>query len=209
MKYYPISMNLNGRPVLVVGAGKVAWRKVQSLRKAGAVITVVSPKFCRELQRMKGITRIKRCYRKADLARMCLVICATDSSSANRRVYDQAVEKSLPINVVDQPALCTFTVPAVLSQGELMIAISTGGASPAFSGRLRRELARLLDPALAQQVSMLRRIRKDVLASGLTEVKRSRVLKRLASAEFTGIIKKRGLSEALSAARRLVQRMSN
>ncbi len=140
---YPIYADLTGRTVLVVGGGIVAARKVKALLKRQIRVTVVAPEICPELQELTNDSDLvihRRSYQKGDLAEHWLVIAATDDSELNQKVFAEAAEARIFCNVVDQPELCTFHVPAVVRQGLLQIAISTGGASPALAKRIRQEL---------------------------------------------------------------------
>lgn len=203
MKYFPVNLNIGGRKVLVVGGGEVAFRKVMGLAACGACVTVISPSFCGGLVRVKGIKRIRRPYRKADLKGMCLVVSATDSKTTNQRVWEHASSNGIPVNVVDQPDLCTFTVPAVVRKGDLLIAVSTGGGSPALAGRIRKHIEKNIDPVFAQHLKLLKEMRPKVLASALTPEKRARLLKRMAGDEVQRVIKKKGIKPA----KRLLQDM--
>jgi precorrin-2 dehydrogenase/sirohydrochlorin ferrochelatase len=192
VKCFPINLDIEGKKVLVVGGGQVARRKVKSLASCGARVTVVSPCFCKSLARMKGIHRVTRRYRKADLAGACLVVGATDSQEVNRRISEHAKTVGLPVNIVDQPNLCTFTVPAVVSRGDILIAISTGGGSPALSGRIRRHIEKHFDPAFATHLELLRQMRPLVRSSSLNLSQRSALLKTMASDKMLRILKKKG-----------------
>ncbi len=203
MKYFPVNLDIGDRKVLVVGGGEVALRKVRALTACGACVTVISPSFCGGLVRVKGIKRIRRPYRKADLKGMCLVVSATDSKTTNQRVWEHASSKGIPVNVVDQPDLCSFTVPAVVRKGDLLIAVSTGGGSPALAGKIRRHIEKNIDPVFAQHLKLLKEIRPKVLASALTPEKRARLLKRMAGDEIHRAIKKEGIRPA----KRLLQNM--
>lgn len=203
MKYFPVNLNISGRKVLVVGGGEVAFRKVMGLAACGACVTVISPSFCGGLVRVKGIKRIRRPYRNADLKGMCLVVSATDSKTTNQRVWEHASSNGIPVNVVDQPDLCTFTVPAVVRKGDLLIAVSTGGGSPALAGRIRKHIEKNIDPVFAQHLKLLKEMRPKVLASALTPEKRARLLKRMAGDEVQRVIKKKGIKPA----KRLLQDM--
>ena len=140
---YPIYADLTSRSVLVVGGSLVAARKVRALLERQIRVTVVAPEVCPELQEMMadaGLVIHQRGYRPGDLAEHWLVIAATDDSELNQTVFAEAAEARVFCNVVDQPNLCTFHVPAVVRRGLLQIAISTGGASPALAKRIRQEL---------------------------------------------------------------------
>ena len=155
---YPIYVDLTGRAVLVVGGGVVAARKVGALLKRQIRVTVVAPEICPELQKLTDDSDLvihQRSYQTGDLAEYWLVIAATDDSELNQRVFAEAAEARIFCNVVDQPDLCTFQVPAVVRQGPLQIAISTGGASPALARRVRQELQERFGPAYGELVEGL------------------------------------------------------
>ncbi len=196
MKYFPINLNISGRKVLVVGGGQVALRKVKLLKACGARVTMVSPAFCAGLARMKGIKRAKRVYKRADLQGVCLVVSATDDERVNQRVWKQASSKNIPVNVVDQPALCSFTIPAVATKGDLVITISTGGGSPALAGKIRRHIEKNIDPAFARHLKLLKEMRPKVLSSSLTPKERTRLLKNMAGDAVCRILRSKGGREA-------------
>lgn len=203
MRYLPVNLDVAGRKALVVGGGRVASRKVRSLRECGAEVTVVSPAFCSGLARMKGIRRLRRGYRKSDLRGVWLVVSAAGPQAVNQRVWEHAQEAGVPVNVVDQPALCTFTVPAVVRRGDLVITVSTGGGSPALSGRIREILSAAIGPEFGQHVALLREMRTVVKASGLPLAARGVLLKAMSGDAIRDVIRRGGLA----AARRQLGRM--
>lgn len=192
MRYFPINLDVQGRKVLVVGGGKIALRKVRSLLAAGATVTVVSPEICRELMDLKAVVKLGRAYRAGDIDGACLVIGATDNADVNREVWKHASAASIPCNVVDQPDLCSFTIPAVLTRGDLTITISTGGVSPALSGRLRRQLQQELSPVYARHLALLSEMRDKVKNSRLQPAERSRLLKTMAGDDVSRLIENDG-----------------
>lgn len=140
---YPVYLDLSGREVLVVGGGPVAARKVGSLLRAGAAVTVVAPEPCRQVARLaeeQEFALEQRRYHSEDIEGKWLVIAATGDEAVNERVADDADGARVFCNVVDAPEMCSFQVPAVVRRGLLQLAISTGGASPALARRLRRRL---------------------------------------------------------------------
>ncbi len=160
--YYPIFLNLNKKKCVIIGGGKVAERKCSSLIKTGAEITLISPEITKKLENYckKGLIRHKRReYMSSDLNRVFLVIAATDSSEINKRVFGDATRLNGLINVVDNPSLCTFIVPSLIRRGDLTIAISTGGASPAVAKAIRKELELLYGPEIALYLKRLKEIR--------------------------------------------------
>ncbi len=140
MKHYPLFLDLADQPVVVVGAGQVATRKIGTLRKAGARVTVISPIATPAIRRMKKITWLRRRYRTGDLRGARLVVAATDNLTVNERVCREAHRRRLLVNCVAPPAAGNFIVPSLARRGSLQIAISTGGANPALAKRMRQEL---------------------------------------------------------------------
>lgn len=146
MAGYPIQLEIENMPCLVVGGGSVALRKVRSLTEAGARVTVISPALCdglAELAALGRIDHIVRGCRCGDTLGYRLVICATDDGALNRRIADEAKAGGALVNVIDAPEEGNFTVPASVASGQLLLTVSTGGISPAFSRMLRRELGEM------------------------------------------------------------------
>ena len=142
--YYPIFLNLQDQPVLIIGAGKVALRKASGLLEAGARVTVVSPQFDPGFDGLP-VRRIEREFEPEDLADVRLVFAATNARSVNRQAGELARARGIPANIADSPAECAFIVPARVNREDVQIAISTGGESPSLAAALRRKLERWLD----------------------------------------------------------------
>jgi siroheme synthase-like protein len=143
---YMASLRLDGRRCLVVGGGTVALEKVDGLLACEARVQVVAPQACPELIQLalEGSVRWEcREYTDADLDGCLLVIAATDDTSVNIRIFEDAERRSMLVNVVDVPPLCSFILPAVTRSGPISIAVSTAGASPALAKRMKREIAEL------------------------------------------------------------------
>jgi precorrin-2 dehydrogenase / sirohydrochlorin ferrochelatase len=182
VNYYPAFLNLHGKKTVVVGGGNVAERKILSLLKAGAAVTVISPAITPRLNKekeKKSLTHIARSYRKGDLRGSVLAIAATDDPLVNTRV---AKDSPSLVNVVDVPKECSYIAPSVIKRGPLTIAISTGGVSPAFSKTIRQELEKIYGPQIGEYLNFVGSIRKKALAGVSDTKKRSRFLKDLASA---------------------------
>jgi siroheme synthase-like protein len=143
LKHYPVFLDLKDRPVLVVGAGKVALRKTRGLLEAGAKVTVVSPECEGEFEDL-GVRLVRRRFRASDLAGIFLVFAATDDRLTNHRIGIAAKGRGLFANIADSAEECGFVVPARVNRGEVQIAISTGGESPRISAELRRKLEEIL-----------------------------------------------------------------
>ena len=160
---YPLSLDLSGRAVLVVGAGRVAARKVGPLLAAGAQVTVVAPDVSEEFDTLAGRPGIAieiRPFNRSDIDGKWLVIAATGSASINRWVSELAESARIFCNVVDEPDLCTCHVPAVVRRGMLQLAVSTGGASPALAAHLRRRREEQFGPAWGELLEALLELRK-------------------------------------------------
>lgn len=167
MSYFPICLDLAGRPCVVVGGGRVAERKIRGLLDCGATVTVISPELTPGLHGLAqdgGITWRQQCYAEGDLAGAFMVISATDDRPTQEKVYEEAQQRSLLLNVADVPELCNFILPAVVRRGELIVAVSTGGRSPALARRLRRELECRFGPEYGVLVDIMGALRPFVLA---------------------------------------------
>jgi siroheme synthase-like protein len=144
--YYPIFLDLAGKPVLVVGAGKVALRKVKGLLAAGAYVTVVAPRAEKEFADL-AVTMRRRAFRAADIRGAALVFAATNKRAVNHAVARKAARLGIPVNVADSREECDFIVPARITRGSLQIAVSTGGESPRLAAALRRKIETLVEGA--------------------------------------------------------------
>ncbi len=165
MKFFPIFLNIKDRPCLVVGGGDIAARKVTLLCKAGGRVTVVAPELCDRLsaQRDSGeIEHRQRSFEPDDIFGSQMVIAATDDVELNRRVSDLAKQHNIPVNVVDQPALCSFTMPSIVDRSPVVIAVSTGGASPVLARLLRARLETLIPAAYGRLASLVEGFRQQV-----------------------------------------------
>ncbi len=164
MRYFPAFLDLLGRETLVVGGGEVAARKVQLLRDAGARVTVVAKRLAPELAEDPRLTLIRRGFVAGDILGKALAVAATDDREANRRVAEAGAAAGVPVNVVDDPALSTFIVPALVQRGEIVVAVSTGGASPVLARRIRARIEETLPARLGALAAFARRLRGVVRA---------------------------------------------
>ncbi|MCL4533893.1 MAG: bifunctional precorrin-2 dehydrogenase/sirohydrochlorin ferrochelatase [Bacteroidetes bacterium] len=170
--YYPVFLRLTAGRCVVVGGGSVAARKVGDLLAAGATVRVVAPRVGAELRRLARQGRIElveREYQAGDLAGARLVISATDDVEVNRAVAEEARRAGAWVNVVDDPSLCDFIVPAVVRRGDLVVAVSTGGKSPALARAVRREIEELLGPEYGTALEVVHSLRRE-LRQARTEV---------------------------------------
>ena len=165
-RYYPIFLDLVDKPVLVIGGGYVAREKVAGLRKAGARITVVSPKLHRELRELRDageLAHIPRAWEPADLdADWAVVMVATDDGAINKEATAAARARRIWVNAADDPANCDFILPAVVRKGKITLAASTAGSSPALARRLREELDAYLTEDMPALADLLAEVRVDL-----------------------------------------------
>ena len=195
-KYYPILLNIQDKKCLVVGGGNVAWRKVCSLKDAGARVTVVSPEFCPEMGKETGIERIQQKYEERFLNGVLVVVASTDDEEVNKKVYYDAVKRGILVNVVDRPEFCSFIVPATINRGDLSISISTGGASPALARNIRESLEKQFGDEYGEFAKLLSETRRKILSEISNESIRRDILQRIAGLDMLEIIKQKGIAEA-------------
>jgi precorrin-2 dehydrogenase/sirohydrochlorin ferrochelatase len=173
--YFPAFLDLHGRRCLVVGGGVVGERKACDLLACGASVTVVSPALTpglSALARSGAVTWKPRGFLRTDVRRCRLVIAATGISRVDHAVAQEARRHRALINVVDRPAVCDFIVPSVLRRGELQIAVSTGGRSPALAREIRRRLESQFGPEYAELVDRIGQERAQARACALTPAAR-------------------------------------
>jgi precorrin-2 dehydrogenase/sirohydrochlorin ferrochelatase len=187
---FPMFLKLEGRSSLVVGAGPIAASKISSLLESGARVTVVAPWASDELRKLADDGKFRwlaRPYENGDLAGMFLVIAATSDGAVNRAVFLEAQRLGILCNAVDDPPHCDFYFPAVVRRGDLQIAISTAGQSPALAQRLRRELEEVFDESAGDWVSDLGRRRREILATYAASEERKQWLVELAYSARPGL----------------------
>jgi precorrin-2 dehydrogenase/sirohydrochlorin ferrochelatase len=185
---YPIFLKLEGRPVLVVGAGRVAYRKVEGLLAAEADVRVVAPQVCAEIQVFAHEGRLvldRRDWRPADCDGALLVIAATGDSALNATIRTAAREAGAMVNAVDDPANCDFFTPAIARVGQLLIAVSTQGHVPLIAARVRDYVQKLMPGELAEVIEAVAAERKRVLASQPDEAGRLSRLREFLEVELS------------------------
>ena len=184
MSLFPMFVKLDSRRCLVIGAGSVGEAKIESLLATAASVRVVAPKATpkvREWAREGHIEWQAREYLPADLAGVFLVIAATSSRALHDEIYAEAKRRGVLCNTVDEPERCDFYFPAVVRRGDLQIAISTGGLSPALAQRLRKELEEQFGPEWEAWVAQLGRTREELMSLPMPPEQRKRLLHRYAS----------------------------
>lgn len=181
---YPINIDISGWPVIVIGGGTVATRKVTSLLECGALVTVISPNLCQELDLYHSngaIKLVSREYHCGDLEGGRLVFAATNQPDVQKAIYEEAQEKSIPVNIADSPEDSTFHVPASLKRGDLLISVSTGGGSPLLAAKIRKELEETYGEEYDLLIKLLTGLRKRLHSSGYTGSPLKNVFEKLLS----------------------------
>ena len=186
-KYYPIMVDLTGRRCLVVGGGRVAERKVALLLDCGAAVDVVSPAATPKLTALASAGAIRlaaRAVRSEDVFGAFMVFVATDDAAVNRAVAAEARGAGTLVNVADAPTSCNFLVPSVVRRGDLTIAISTAGGSPALAKRLRQRLEETIGPEYELFLAALRELRVQAHETIADPVERQAIYRRAVGADL-------------------------
>jgi precorrin-2 dehydrogenase / sirohydrochlorin ferrochelatase len=189
MDLFPIFLKIAARPCVVVGAGNLAEAKIDSLLAAHAKVTVIAPKARPRVADMAAageIEWLKREYAAGDLTAQFLVVAATDNPVVNRAIFKEATEKNILCNAVDDPPFCDFYFPSVVRRGDLQIAISTAGASPALAQRLRKEINAQLPLDVGDWLTDLGNLRREVTQIEPLNEERKWLLHQLAQREVCG-----------------------
>jgi precorrin-2 dehydrogenase len=181
---FPMFIKLQGRSVLVVGAGKVGEPKIRALLETGASIRVVAleaGEAVREWARSGLVVLEERAFAPADLDGAFLAVIATSRRELNELAYAEAQKRRVLCNVVDVPEQCDFYYPAIVQRGDLQIAVSTSGQSPALARHLRQQLEKQFAPGYADWVAELGETRREILSSNLTADQKRELLMSLAA----------------------------
>jgi len=170
MRYYPVFLDIAGKPAVVIGGGHIALQKVQGLLDAGADVTVVSPELLPELQDLvsKGrLSHVPRGYQAGDLEGFALAFVATDDRSVNAEVTKEARERRVLVNAVDDPPNCDFIMPSIVRKGDLIVAISTSGGSPAMARKFREQVEEFFSEEDAGLLALASEVRREFRDNGL------------------------------------------
>jgi siroheme synthase-like protein len=184
---------MTGRRVVLIGAGAVAWQKIPLLLECEATVIVIAPEALPEIQELAKAGRITwhpRPYQTSDIEHAYLVISSTNDSDLQKRIAADCRERRIWVNVVDVTPLCDFIAPAVVAQGDVQIAISTGGSSPALASFLRKKLQPLLGEEYAVLTAALQRWRPQILQ--LPKDRRKAVWEAIINQDFIDQVKAQG-----------------
>ena len=212
MRPYPIMMNLEGKQIIVVGGGRVALRKINGLRESGACITVISPKLENELKKLAENGNIYWIEEEFDesLLDLCpeavLVFGTTDQREVNLRIQTASTKRKIPCNIADVPDLCTFIVPAVITQGDLIISVSTGGSSPALARRIREDLEKVFGPEYAVMTRLMGGLRKQILSTGSSSDENRKLFLEIVDSEMLDALRQNDKEKAFAILKAILPR---
>jgi precorrin-2 dehydrogenase/sirohydrochlorin ferrochelatase len=208
-RYYPILLDLADKKVLVVGGGNVAQRKIETLLDHGARVEVIAQELNPAIASLveRGSVR----YAGADFSETCLdkvflVVAATSDASLNRRVSEKAQQRGLLINAVDQPSDCNFIVPSVLRRGDMVVAVSTSGKSPAFARKVREDLEGYFGDEFESFLILMGNLRELVLSLGFHQEKNKEIFENLISSRLLRSVRDRNWEEAAAVVNEILGR---
>ena len=210
MRYYPIQLDLQGRPVLMVGGGPIAEGKTLQLLDAGARVHIVSPTLTAplaELVAQGALTWRAAEFNPGDLADIFLVFSATADQAVNEAVACAAAERQLLCNVVDQPALCNFITPALVTRGALQISISTAGGSPSIAQLVKRRIAATIGEEYGALLELTAQLRTELKRRGIGYAERRDLLNEFVESEALACLRDGRAAEAEQLAQRLLARL--
>jgi siroheme synthase-like protein len=199
MRYYPIHLDLQERPVLLVGGGVIAEGKAEQLIAARAQVRVVSPTLTARLTEWHTqdliVWRAGK-FAENDLTGVVLVISATDDQAVNETVAQAAAARGLLYNIVDQPALCSFITPALVTRGELQISISTSGGSPTVAQLVKQRIAETIGEEYGELLRLSARLRAGLRERGIGYAERRDLLNAFVESEVLALLRAGRLAEA-------------
>ena len=199
MAYYPIMVDLTGREVLVVGGGSVAGRKIKTLLDYRAVVSIVSRELSTEIKDYVDSGEVRYLgeeFNPVFLKEIFLVIAATDDAELNHRISQAAEAKGLLINAVDQPSDCNFIVPSIIKKGDLIVAVSTSGKSPALAKKIREQLTEYFGDEYDIFLRIMGGIRSEVISSGSDQNENSRIFNQIIDSDLFEAVKAGKLNDA-------------
>jgi precorrin-2 dehydrogenase/sirohydrochlorin ferrochelatase len=192
MPYYPVFLDLKDQGVLVVGGGEVAERKIKNLLTYGCRVYISSPELTSSLQELVELGEVRLIdpdSLDASLDTVCMVIAATDDSALNSRIASKAKARGILVNSVDQPQDCTFIMPSIVRVGDLQIAISTGGKSPALAKKIRGDLESIFGPEYGSFIELLGLLRRELISKGKSSSHNKSLFQRLVNSPLLELIK--------------------
>lgn len=211
MAKYPINLDLTEKRVVVIGAGPIAARKVLSLHQADADILVIAKQIHPEFDKLckhLPISILQQPYSPDHLENATIAIAATSDNDLNKKIYADCKTRGILCNVVDVPGLCDFYVPAVINRGSLQITVATDGKCPAYAAHIRQKLEQLFTEEHANFLDALETQRKNIIAGAIPPENRKDALKKLADDTSFDIFIKKGQTDWLRHAAKIIQQFA-
>ncbi len=194
MAFYPINLNIAGQLCVVIGGGAVATRKITALLLCDARVRIISPEISLELKQLidkNNLEWVPRTYMTGDLQEAILAFALTNCPEVQHQIATEARERRIPVNIADNPGACTFQTAATIRRGELLIAISTGGGSPALAATIRKELELRYGPEYGDLVKLLTEIRRLTVGQGSSQEKHNLLFARIIQTDILSLLKKK------------------
>ena len=194
LKYYPVFLDIFGKSCAVVGGGEVAYRKAQRLLQCGARVRVIARILSPDLEDLKArgeITHIDEQYAPEHLTSSFMVIGATDSREVNEQIFRDARTQNILVNIVDEPERCDFILPSIVERGDLAVAVSTGGKSPALARHLRQELEGIFGTEYETYLKIMGEIREIVLARGRSSAENRKIFESCVQSDMLNLIRQK------------------
>lgn len=202
-KYYPIMLDVRARPAIVIGGNRIATEKVTALVASGAQVSVLSPKFCADLLALAergAITLIQKSYEPGDLAGAFVVVAATTNEQQIEAIWQETQERGQPVNIVDVPRYCSFILPSVLRRGQLTVAVSTEGASPALAKGIRQQLEDFFPQAYGAYIELAALVRSYLRGQGVSYATRDDFFRDFMNAPILALLSEGEIAQALAMA---------
>jgi precorrin-2 dehydrogenase / sirohydrochlorin ferrochelatase len=209
MAYYPVLLDLSGKKVVVIGGGKVAQRKIETLLSYGAVIHIISKDLTSELKYLLEKGEIKLLgdqFNETFIKDAFLLIIATSDKALNRKISSFAREKNILVNAVDQPEECSFIVPSIIKRGDLIVAISTSGKSPALAKKIKETLEGQFGDEYRSFLNLMGKIRKELVSSGMPEEDRNKIFHNLVDSPVLKFLNAGNMAAAAGEMRLILKR---
>ena len=199
MEFYPVSLDISNEKCVVVGGGDVSERKITRLLECGARVVLVGKTITSGLRAMKNegtIEHVPCDYSEEHIEGAFLVIGATDRDDVNEKIYRDSRSRGILVNIVDEPARCNFIVPAIFRRKDLLIAVSTGGKSPALARRLREKMEEKYGPEYGILLDIMGNLRRKIIARGDTSAENKRIFESVLDSDILRHIREKELDKA-------------
>ncbi len=211
--FFPIFINLNKFPCLIVGGGKVAYRKVLSLLDFNANITVISPKFCKPLIELANADEIKiinKSYSEKYIKNFKIVVSATNNKKINQTVYNDCVNEDILINVVDEPLFCDFIMPANVKRGDLTISVSSQGRAPFYVKAIRKKLETIISPTYSEIIQLASQFRNHLLTNGKSKSAKTKakMFRKFTSVNWEKMLAEKGKRNSYKEAQKILNELN-